>query len=256
MKLKLKIWKQKNPQAKGEFKDYAIDHVSEDSSFLEMLDLLNENLERNGQEPVEFDSDCREGICGSCSLMINGQAHGPELGTATCQLHMRRFKDGDSITIEPWRAQAFPIVRDLVTDRAALDRIIAAGGYTSAKSGPHVDANAMLVPKVDAERAMDAAACIGCGACVAACPNASAALFTGAKISQMSLLPQGRVERERRATRMVEEMDKSGFGHCTNIGECQAACPKEISVDVIATMRREYARALVTGRGATVVAKE
>jgi succinate dehydrogenase / fumarate reductase, iron-sulfur subunit len=245
MTLHLRVWRQKDAKASGAFATYTLKDVSPNMSFLEMLDLLNEQLLQKREAAVEFDSDCREGICGSCSCMINGQAHGPELGTATCQLYMRKFKDGDTIVIEPWRATAFPLVRDLVTDRGALDRVIAAGGYTSVKVGPHPDANVNLVPKDDAEKAMDAAACIGCGACVAACPNASAALFTAAKITQMSLLPQGRVEAHRRAYRMTQQMDQEGFGHCTNIGECQSACPKSISIDTIATMRREYMKALV-----------
>ena len=245
MKLQLRIWRQKSKNEPGKFADYSLADVSENMSFLEMLDLLNEQLAKKGESPVEFDNDCREGICGACSCMINGQAHGPELGTATCQLYMRKFTDGQTIVIEPWRAKAFPIVRDLVVDRSAFDRIISSGGYTSAKVGPHPDANAMLVPKDDAEQAMDAAACIGCGACVAACPNGSASLFTSAKITQMALLPQGRVERHRRAIRMVGQMDDEGFGHCTNIGECEAACPKEISIDTIALMKREFLKTVV-----------
>lgn len=245
MTLHLKIWRQKGPRDSGQFETYQVKEVSPDSSFLEMLDVLNNQLVKEDRDPIEFDSDCREGICGSCSLVINGQPHGPELGTATCQLHMRRFKDGDTIVIEPWRAKAFPPVRDLVVDRSAFDRIIASGGYTSAKAGPKPDANAMLVPKDAAEKAMDAAACIGCGACVAACPNASASLFTAAKVTQMSLLPQGHPERERRVKRMVEQMDKEGFGGCTNIGECEAACPKEISIETIRTMKKEYLRAML-----------
>ncbi|MGE0615310.1 MAG: succinate dehydrogenase/fumarate reductase iron-sulfur subunit [Bacteriovoracia bacterium] len=244
MNLTLKIWRQAGSDRVGKMETYDMKGVSADMSFLEMLDLLNENLIKAGQEPVEFDSDCREGICGMCSLVINGQPHGPQLGCATCQLHMRSFKDGDVITIEPWRARAFPVVKDLVVDRAAFDNIIAAGGYVSTKSGPHPDANANLIGKVEADKAMDAAACIGCGACVAACPNASASLFTAAKISQMVLLPQGRIERVRRVRRMVEQMDKEGFGHCTNIGDCEAACPKQISLEHIARMKLEYLRAL------------
>jgi succinate dehydrogenase / fumarate reductase iron-sulfur subunit len=240
MNLTLIVWRQKDSKSKGDFQTVQAKNVTTDMSFLEMLDFVNEDLVKAGQEPIEFDSDCREGICGSCCLMINGQAHGPELGTATCQLHMRRFNDGDTIVIEPWRARAFPVVKDLVVDRSALDRIISAGGYTSAKTGKHIDANALLVPKPAADAAMDSAACIGCGACVAACPNASASLFTAAKIAQLSLLPQGQVERTTRAKRMVERMDLEGFGNCTNIGECRVACPKEISIDTIARMRREY----------------
>lgn len=240
MKLQLKVWRQKNAKDAGAFKDYTLENVSGDMSFLEMLDYLNEKLVRDGQSPVEFDSDCREGICGSCGLTINGQPHGPDRGNATCQLHMRRFKDGDSITIEPWRASPFPVIKDLVVDRGALDRIMAAGGYVSTRSGPHPDANCHLIGKPIADLAMDAAACIGCGACIAACPNRSASLFTAAKISQLSLLPQGQPEAALRASRMVEEMDREGFGHCSNIGECEAACPKEISIEHIARMKREY----------------
>ena len=245
MKLHLQVWRQKNAQSAGGFVSYNVEDVSQDMSFLEMLDLLNENLIKKGEAPVEFDSDCREGICGSCGCMINGQAHGPERATTTCELYMRHFKDGETIVVEPWRAKAFPVLKDLVVNRSALDRIISAGGYTSAKTGAHADANDILVPKANADRAMDAAACIGCGACVAACPNASVALFTGAKISQYALLPQGQVEGTRRARRMVEAMDLEGFGHCTNIGECQAACPKDISINTIARMRREYAGAMI-----------
>ncbi|MBC7691695.1 MAG: succinate dehydrogenase/fumarate reductase iron-sulfur subunit [Methylotenera sp.] len=245
MTLNLRVWRQKSPKEAGKFAAYTLKGVSPNMSFLEMLDLLNEGLHHSGDAPVEFDSDCREGICGSCSCMINGQAHGPELGTATCQLYMRKFKDGDTIVIEPWRATAFPLVRDLVVDRSALDRIISAGGYTSVKVGPHAEPNSMLVSKDNAEKAMDAAACIGCGACVAACPNGSASLFTAAKITHLSLLPQGKVESHRRSYRMVTQMDEEGFGHCTNIGECQSACPKDISIDTIATMRREYMKAIV-----------
>ena len=247
MTVKLRIWRQKNPTASGGLENYTVPNVSPDMSFLEMLDFLNEQLTREGKEPVEFDSDCREGICGSCGLMINGQAHGPLLACATCELYMRQFKDGDTITIEPWRARAFPVIKDLVVDRSSFDRIIAAGGYTSAKTGPHVDANAMLVAKPDQEKAMDVAACIGCGACVAACPNASASLFTAAKISQYSYLPQGQVERTRRVQRMVDRMDLEGFGNCTNIGECRSACPKDISIQAIARMRQEYLRAVTEG---------
>ena len=244
MKLHLKIWRQSSPEAKGKFIDYAVTNISSDMSFLEMLDVLNEGLIKNGGDPVEFDSDCREGICGTCGLVINGQAHGPLRATTTCQLHMREFEDGDTIVIEPWRAKAFPVIKDLVVDRQAFDDIIAAGGYTSAKTGPHPDANSHLIGKDSAEAAMDAAACIGCGACVAACPNASASLFASAKITQMSLLPQGQVERKHRVFRMVEKMDSEGFGNCTNLGECYSACPKEISIKHIAVMKKEYLRAL------------
>ncbi|MGE4233823.1 MAG: succinate dehydrogenase/fumarate reductase iron-sulfur subunit [Bacteriovoracia bacterium] len=240
LNLKLRIWRQKGTSEKGRFVDYTLDGISEHCSFLEMLDILNETLVKKGEEPIEFDSDCREGICGTCGFMINGQAHGPDLKTTVCQLHMRRFSDGETLTIEPWRAKAFPVIKDLVVNRTAFDRIIAAGGYISVKGGPHPDANATLIGKEIADKAMDAAACIGCGACVGACPNASAALFTGAKISHFAYLPQGQVERHRRAQRMVEQMDNEGFGNCTNIGECHAACPKDISIAHIAKMRREY----------------
>ncbi len=238
--IKLKIWRQKGCKSPGKFEDYVVHGVSPDMSFLEMLDTLNEQLLKEGKDPVEFDSDCREGICGTCGVVINGQAHGPHQGQTTCQLHMRSFRDGDTLVIEPWRAKAFPVIKDLVVDREALDRIIQAGGYTGAKTGPHADANAMLIPKHDADSAMDSAACIGCGACVAACPNASASLFTAAKITHLSLLPQGQPLRSARAKRMVGQMDLEGFGNCTNIGECRLACPKEISIQNIARMRREY----------------
>ncbi len=244
MKLNLMIWRQAGPDKAGKFVTYPLEGVTADMSFLEMLDFLNEKLAKNGEAPVEFDSDCREGICGSCGVVINGQAHGPWKASATCQLHMRAFKDGDNVIIEPWRAKAFPVIKDLVVDRGAFDRIIASGGYTSAKSGKHIDGNAILIGKDQAEKAMDMAACIGCGACVAACPNASASLFTAAKISQMSIMPQGQVEKARRVQRMVKQMDDEGFGNCTNIGECQAACPKDISIEAIAIMRREYYRAI------------
>ncbi len=245
MNLELLIWRQKSEKETGQFISYKATDISPDMSFLEMLDFLNEGLLKNGDEPVEFDSDCREGICGSCGFMINGQAHGPERGTTVCQLHMRHFNDGEKIVVEPWRAKAFPIVKDLVVDRSSLDRVISAGGYVSVKTGPHADANSILIPKYVADRAMDAATCIGCGACVASCPNASASLFTSAKITQLALLPQGHPERTRRVSRMVAQMDKESFGHCTNIGECEASCPKEISIDTIAKMRREYLKATV-----------
>lgn len=248
MKLNLLVWRQSGPHAKGQLASYTLDDVNPDMSFLEMLDVLNEKLIKDGEDPVEFDSDCREGICGSCSVVINGQPHGPELGTATCQLHMRKFSDGDTIVVEPWKAKAFPVVRDLTVDRSSFDRIMSAGGYVSTKTGPHPDANALKIPKPVADKAMDAAACIGCGACVAACPNASASLFTGAKITQLALLPQGDPERTRRVERMVDQMDEEGFGNCTNIGECQAACPKEISIEVISRMKSEYLRAIVKTR--------
>jgi succinate dehydrogenase / fumarate reductase iron-sulfur subunit len=217
-------------------------------SLLEALDILNDRLTEKGEAPVEFDSDCREGICGTCSLMINGQAHGPDLGTASCQVYMRTFKDGQTILIEPWRAKAFPVVQDLIVDRSSFDRIIAAGSYISAKSGPHPDGNTLLIPQDIADKALDAGACIQCGACVAACPNASAALFTGAQISRLAYLPQGRPEALRRVGRMVDQMDREAFGQCTNIGECEAACPKKISISVISTLRREYWKALFSGR--------
>lgn len=243
MKINLVIWRQKDRKDPGRFVDYALDGVSPDMSFLEMLDVLNEQLLKKGEIPVEFDSDCREGICGSCGCVINGQAHGPELGTTTCQLYMRKFHDGQTIVIEPWRARAFTVVSDLLVDRSALDRIQQAGGYTGAKTGGHVDGNALLIAKPAADRAMDMAACIGCGACVAACPNASASLFTAAKIAQFSLLPQGQPLREERVVRMVKQMDLEGFGNCSNIGECRSACPAEISIEAIAIMKREYFRA-------------
>jgi succinate dehydrogenase / fumarate reductase iron-sulfur subunit len=250
MKINLRIWKQKNPKAEGRFENYTLDDVSPDMSFLEMLDSLNNQLTDEGKSAFEFDSDCREGICGSCSLVINGQPHGPELGAASCQVYMRKFHDGQTITVEPWRSRAMPVIQDLVVDRSALDRIVAAGGYTSAKTGPHPDANAILIPKPDADAAFDAATCIGCGACVAACPNGSASLFTGAQIAKFALLPQGRVEAKRRVARMVETMDHEGFGHCTNIGECEAACPKRISIGVISRMRREYWKSLFNAEAA------
>lgn len=243
MKIKLVIWRQKDRKDPGKFVDYELDGVLPEMSFLEMLDVLNEQLIKKGEVAVEFDSDCREGICGSCGCMINGQAHGPELGTTTCQLYMRKFHDGQTIVIEPWRARAFPVVKDLVVDRAALDRIQQSGGYTGAKTGPHADGNAMLIPKSAADQAMDMAACIGCGACVAACPNASASLFTAARITQFSLLPQGQPLRADRVFRMVGQMDLEGFGNCSNIGECRSACPAEISIESIAIMKQEYLRA-------------
>lgn len=246
MKLTLKIWRQESKDAKGSFETFHLDQLNKDMSFLEMLDVLNEKLIHEGKRIVEFESDCREGICGTCNLMINGQAHGPVRGATTCQLYLRSFKDGEIITIEPFRAKAFPVIRDLVVDRRSLDRIIMAGGYISVKSGPHADANANLVSKEFADRAMDAAACIGCGACVAACPNASASLFTSAKITQFSLLPQGQPERKSRAIRMVEAMDKEMFGSCSNLGECEAACPKKISIQHIAIMKSEYAKAALS----------
>lgn len=242
----LKIWRQRHAKDTGQFETYTLNGVSPDMSFLEMLDTLNEQLIAEGKSPVAFDSDCREGICGTCGCMINGQAHGPLRGTTTCTLYMRHFADGETIVIEPWRARAFTVLKDLVVDRSSMDRIIASGGYVSTKTGPKPDANAIPVGKVVADLAMDAATCIGCGACVAACPNASASLFTGAKITQFALLPQGHPEARRRAKRMVSQMDIEGFGNCTNIGECQAACPKEISIEVIRRMKSEYAKALLS----------
>jgi succinate dehydrogenase / fumarate reductase, iron-sulfur subunit len=246
MNLTLHVWRQASAQAEGKFETYQAPNVSPDMSFLEMLDVVNEGLIAKGQVPISFDHDCREGICGSCGMMINGVAHGPQRATATCQLHMRSFKDGDEIWIEPWRARAFPVIRDLCVNRGALDRIIAAGGYISAYTGGAPDGNAVPVAKVDADRAMDAAACIGCGACVAACPNASASLFTGAKLGHLGLLPQGQPERYRRVLSMVDQMDLEGFGHCTLFGECQEACPKEISIDFITRMNRDYLAASLT----------
>lgn len=246
MDLTLKIWRQKNKEAKGEMKTYEVKGVSADSSFLEMLDLLNEDLVNKGDEPVAFDHDCREGICGMCSLYINGEAHGPDRAVTTCQLHMRKFKDGDTIYIEPWRAAAFPVVKDLVVDRSSFDRIMAAGGFVSVNtSGNTQDANALPIPKEDADKAFDAATCIGCGACVATCKNASAMLFVSAKVSQLSLLPQGKVESERRALHMVEQMDHEGFGNCTNTGACEVECPKGISLENIARLNREYLSAAI-----------
>ena len=245
LNLTLRIWRQAGPEARGQFRDYKLSGVSTHMSFLEMLDVLNEQLIESGEEPVEFDHDCREGICGMCSLMINGQAHGPDKATTTCQLHMRRFSDGDTITIEPWRATAFPVVRDLVVDRSAFDRVISSGGYVSVNTGNAPDGNAIPVPGQQQEKAMDAAACIGCGACVAACKNASAMLFVSAKVSQLSILPQGKAESGKRVLNMVAQMDKEGFGHCTNTSECEAACPAEISVNNIARLNREYVKASV-----------
>ena len=245
MKLTLKIWRQKNTSDKGGFVTYVADHVSKDMSFLEMLDVLNDQLTEKGEDPVHFDHDCREGICGMCSLYINGKPHGP-LQTTTCQLHMRSFSDGETITIEPWRAKAFPVVKDLVVNRSAFDRIIQAGGYVSVNTGGVPDANEIPIPKTIADLAMDAAQCIGCGACVAACKNASAMLFTSAKVSQLALLPQGQVERKTRAEKMVAQMDSEGFGACTNTGACEAECPKGISITNIARMNREYFSAVVS----------
>lgn len=244
MTIHLKVWKQKNQNTKGELVDYTLDDVNPHMSFLEMFDWLNEKLMNRGEEPVEFDHDCREGICGSCNMMIDGQAHGPQKATAACQLHMRHYKDGDTIVVEPWRAKAFPIVKDLVVDRSAFDRIIEAGGYVSVNTGGAIEANNIPVPKQNADAAFDYATCIGCGACVAACPNSSASLFTGAKIAQFANLPQGEPERKVRAKAMVEQMSEEGFGDCSNFAECEAVCPKEISITAIAEMRREYVKAL------------
>ncbi len=245
MNLTLKVWRQNGPKAQGAFAVYEAKDVSPDMSFLEMLDVVNEDLLERGLDPIAFDHDCREGICGMCSLTIDGQAHGPENAVTTCQLHMRRFKDGDTVTIEPFRARAFPVVRDLVVDRSAFDRIMAAGGFVSVGTGAPCDANAILIPKDKAEKAMDAAACIGCGACVAACPNASAMLFVSAKVSQYALLPQGTPEREKRVLAMRRQMDAEGFGNCSNEAECEAACPKEIKLSNIARLNREFIRASV-----------
>ncbi len=243
LNLTLKVWRQAGPSAQGEFKKYKLYGVSPDMSFLEMLDVLNEQLLVEGEEPIAFDHDCREGICGMCSLMINGQAHGPDNETTTCQLHMRRFEDGDTIVIEPWRANAFPVLRDLVVDRTALDRILQAGGFISCRTGQAPEANSMLVPQHKQESALDAAVCIGCGACVAACKNASAMLFTAAKVSHLAQLPQGQPERMKRVIAMVDQHDAEGFGACTNTSECQAACPAGISVSHIARLNREYFKA-------------
>ncbi len=246
LNLTLRIWRQASAQEPGEFRDYKVYGISPDMSFLEMLDVLNEQLIEAGEEPVAFDHDCREGICGMCSLMINGQAHGPDRETTTCQLHMRRFEDGDTIVIEPWRASAFPVIRDLVTDRTALDNIVQAGGYVSVRTGQAPEANSILVPRQDQESALDAAVCIGCGACVAACKNASAMLFTAAKVSHLAQLPQGKPERSERVLNMIAAHDEAGFGSCTNTSECEAACPAGISVSHIARLNREYMRAMVT----------
>ena len=240
MDFKLKIWRQKNRDDRGRFVDYEVKNVSPDASFLEMLDILNVDLVKKGKEPVAFDHDCREGICGSCGLVINGRSHGPGRGIATCELRMRGFKGGETIVAEPWRAKSFPILKDLIVDRTALDRIIAAGGYISSKTGAVPEANSIQVPKPAAEEAMDAASCIGCGACVAACPNSSAMLFVAAKVSHLALLPQGKVERKERVLKMIEQMDKEGFGNCSNNYACEAECPKKISVTHIARLNREF----------------
>jgi succinate dehydrogenase / fumarate reductase iron-sulfur subunit len=248
MRVNLRVWRQPGPDEAGRLVDYVAEDVHADMSFLEMLDVVNEMLIRRGDDPIAFDSDCREGICGSCGLMVNGLAHGPDPGATICQLHMRRFKDGETITVEPFRARAFPIIKDLVVDRSAFDRIIAAGGYISMNVGGAPDANSLPIPKPIADQAMDAAQCIGCGACVAACKNAAAHLFTSAKVAHLALLPQGAPERTRRVVRMVDQMDAEGFGACSNEGECEAVCPKEISIANIAKMHREYLRAIVGSR--------
>ena len=240
LSLTLKIWRQRSPSENGRFETYDVDNLNTHMSFLEMIDVLNEKLINEDQDPVAFDHDCREGICGMCSMVINGRPHGPLKGTTTCQLHMRHFKSGETITIEPWRAKAFPVLKDLVVDRSPFDRIIQSGGYVSVNTGSAPDGNAIPIPKNIAEEAFDAAACIGCGACVAACKNASASLFVSAKVSQLSLLPQGQPERNDRVNKMVSQMDEEGFGHCTNTGACQAECPKEISVDYIRKMNVDY----------------
>jgi succinate dehydrogenase / fumarate reductase iron-sulfur subunit len=248
MNLTLKVWRQKNTASPGKFVEYKAKGIIPEMSFLEMLDVVNEELVSKGKDPIAFDHDCREGICGMCGVVINGDAHGPWEGTTTCQLHMRAFKDGDVITIEPWRARAFPVVKDLVVDRSAFDRVIQAGGFVSVSTGGAPDGNAIPIPKTDADLAMDAAQCIGCGACVAACKNASAMLFVSAKVGHLGLLPQGKVEQDRRVLNMVEAMDAEGFGNCTNIGSCEAVCPKEISLDFISRMNRDYRRALLRNK--------
>jgi succinate dehydrogenase / fumarate reductase iron-sulfur subunit len=245
LNLTLKVWRQKTPQDQGSIETYDAKNIPEEASFLEMLDIVNERIIESGGEPIHFDHDCREGICGSCSLTINGVPHSKEKGITSCQVHMRKFRDGDTIWIEPFRARAFPVIRDLIVDRSAMDRIIAAGGYISVRTGSAVDANSLPVPKADADAAFDAAACIGCGACIAACKNSSAMLFTAAKVSHLGHLPQGQPERDKRVLAMVRQMDAEGFGNCTNQYECEAACPKEISVDHIARMNRDYAAALL-----------
>lgn len=244
MKINLKVWRQKDGKSEGTMKDYSLDNVSPDMSFLEMMDTLNESLVKKGEDAVAFDHDCREGICGMCSMMINGEAHGPQKEVTTCQLHMRKFKDGDTIVVEPWRAKAFPVIKDLMVDRSAFDKIMAAGGFVNVNTGNAPDGNAILIGQEDAELAMDAAACIGCGACVASCKNASAMLFVSAKISQLALLPQGQVESANRAKSMIEKMDELGFGNCTNEAECEAQCPKGIKIENIARMNREYTKSL------------
>lgn len=246
MNLTLKVWKQKNKNERGRFETYQAKGISPDMSFLEMFDVVNEGLIQEGKEPIAFDHDCREGICGMCSMYINGRPHGPKEGITTCQLHMRSFKDGDTIVVEPWRSAAFPVIKDLVVDRSSFDRIMSAGGFVSVNTGNAKDANNILIPKDDADAAFNAAACIGCGACVAACKNASAMLFVSAKVSQLALLPQGKVEAKNRVLNMVKQMDEEGFGNCTNTGACEAECPKEISLENIARMNREYLGASLT----------
>jgi succinate dehydrogenase / fumarate reductase iron-sulfur subunit len=248
VKLKLKVWRQSGPEEKGRLVDYQVDDADEDMSFLELFDVLNEKLILDGAEPVAFDHDCREGICGSCSMVVNGDPHGPQKATTVCQLHLRHFRDGETITVEPWRSGAFPVLKDLVVDRGALDRIVEAGGYVSAPTGSAPEAAAIPVPKPNADRAFSAAACIGCGACVAACPNGSASLFLGAKVAHLAELPQGQPERYERVVAMVTQHDAEGFGGCTNIGQCTVACPKEIPLDVIATLNRDYLLATTGGR--------
>jgi succinate dehydrogenase / fumarate reductase iron-sulfur subunit len=248
MNLTLRIWRQKNADTPGNFVEYKATNVSPDMSFLEMLDIVNEELIKRGEEGIAFDHDCREGICGSCGMVINGEPHGPLKATTTCQLHMRTFKDGDTIVIEPWRASPFPVIKDLVVDRTSFDRIIQSGGYISVSTGGAPDGNTIPIPKEDADKSMDAAQCIGCGACVAACKNASAMLFVSAKISHLNLLPQGKIEQDRRVLNMVAEMDNGGFGNCTNIGSCEAACPKEITLDNISRMNRLYLRAVLKNK--------
>lgn len=240
MDFTLKIWRQKDAKSKGSFKTYAVNNISEDASFLEMLDILNEELVMKGEMPINFENDCREGICGTCSLYVNGRPHGPDTGITICQVHMRKFRGMKTIVIEPWRSRAFPVLTDLIVDRSSFDRLIQAGGYVSARAGGVPDANAMLIPKNKAEEAMDAAACIGCGACVASCKNASAMLFVSAKVAQLALLPQGQVEAKRRVQKMVKQMDEEGFGNCTNTGACEAECPKEITLVNIARLNREF----------------
>jgi succinate dehydrogenase / fumarate reductase iron-sulfur subunit len=252
MRIRLKVWRQPGPAKPGRLVDYVAEGVSPDMSFLETLDVVNEGLIAKGEDPIAFDSDCREGICGACGFLVDGVAHGPLRGSTVCQLHMRSFRDGDTVTLEPWRARAFPIVKDLVVDRSAFDRIIQAGGYTSVNVGGAQDANAILIPKPTVERAMDSAACIGCGACVAACKNASAALFTSAKVSHLALLPQGQIERAARVVAMVGRHDAEGFGSCSNEGECEAVCPKEISITNIARMNREFFRGVAQRSGLRV----